>query len=122
MDGKLADSSTIYLDIMARVNEIHSLNQSQISQQSRRKEILIGWLPPPWPWCKLNTDGSCRKFQGAGAGGLLRDSIGHWISGYCINIGESSVLMAELWGLVQGLRIAWEAGIKHLSIAFVLLK
>ena len=33
-----------------------------------------------------------------------------------MNIRESSVLMAELWGLVQGLRIAWEAGIKRLLV------
>ena len=77
VDGKLADSSTVYLDIMARANEIHRLNHSQISQLPRCEEILTGWLPPPWPWCKLNTDGSCRNFQGVGADGLLRDSVGH---------------------------------------------
>ncbi|KAH9786561.1 putative ribonuclease H protein [Citrus sinensis] len=116
VDGKLADNSTIYLDITARANEIHKLNNSHISQQPRRKEIFIGWIPPPWPWCKLNTDGSCRKSEGAGAGGILRDSVDHWISGFCLNIGESSVLMAELWGLYQGLRIAWDTGIKCLLV------
>ena len=33
-----------------------------------------------------------------------------------MNIGESSVLMAELWGLYQGLSLAWDAGIKRLLI------
>ena len=33
-----------------------------------------------------------------------------------MNIGESSVLMAELWGLYQGLHLAWEAGIKRLLV------
>ena len=89
VDGKLADSSTIYLDIMARANEIHKLNNSHISKQPRQKEIFIGWLSPPCPCCELNTDGSCRKSEGAGAGGILRDSVGHWISGFCLNIGES---------------------------------
>ncbi|KAL9419174.1 hypothetical protein AB3S75_037017 [Citrus x aurantiifolia] len=114
VEGKLMDSSTVYVDIMARANEIHRLNNSHISQQPRRKEIYIGWMPPLWPWYKLNTDGSCRKDEGAGAGGIIRDSVGHWITGFCMNIGESSVLMAELWGLYQGLLLAWEAGIKRL--------
>ena len=59
--GKLVDSLTVYLDIMARTNEIHRVNNSSISQQPRKKEILIRWLLPPWPWCKLNTDGSCKN-------------------------------------------------------------
>ena len=116
VEGKLADSSTVYVDIMAKANEIHRLNNSYISQQPRRKEIYIGWLPPPWPWCKLNTDGFCRKDKRAGASGIIRDSVGHWITGFCMNIGESSVLMAELWGLYQGLRLTWEAGIKRLLV------
>ena len=77
VEGKLADSSTVCVDVMARANEIHRLNNSHISQQPWRKEIYIGWRPPPWPWCKLNTDGSCRKDEGAGAGGIIRDSVGH---------------------------------------------
>ena len=116
VEGKLADSSTVCVDVMARANEIYRLNNSHISQQPQRKEIFIRWLPPPWPWCQLNTDGSCRKDEGAGAGGIIRDSVGHWLTRFCMNIGESSVLMAELWGLYQGLHLAWEAGIKRLLV------
>ena len=101
---------------MARANEIHRVNNSSISQQPRKKEILIRWLPPPWPWCKLNTDGSCKNAWEAGAGGVIRDSVGHWISGFGMRIGESSVLMAELWGLYQGLILAWDAGIKQVLV------
>lgn len=114
--GKLVDSLTIYMDVMARASEIYKVNNSFISQQPQRKEIFIRWLPPPWPWCKLNTDGSCKNGWEAGAGGVLRDSVGHWISGFCMKIGESSVLMAELWGLFQGLTLAWDVGIKRLLV------
>ena len=69
VDGKLVDSSTINMDIMARANEIHRVNKSHMSQQPRRKEMFIDWQPPPWPWCKLNMDGSCRNFGEAGAVG-----------------------------------------------------
>ncbi|KAH9673337.1 reverse transcriptase domain-containing protein [Citrus sinensis] len=85
VEGKLADSSTVCVDVMARANEIHRLNNSHIN-------------------------------EGAGAGGIIRDSVGHWLAGFCMNIGESSVLMAELWGLYQGLHLAWEAGIKRLLV------
>ena len=69
--GELVDNTTIYLDIMARANEIQRMNNSHISQQPRRKEMFIGWSPPPWPWCKMNTDGSCKNARDAGAGGVF---------------------------------------------------
>ena len=116
MAGNLVDSKTIYSDIMARASEIHRINNSHLSQQPRRKEIFIGRLPPPWPWCKLNTDGSCKNIGEAGAGGVIRDSFGNWISGFSMNIGESSMIMAKLWSLYQGLSLAWNAGIRHLLV------
>ncbi|KAH9722591.1 putative ribonuclease H protein [Citrus sinensis] len=94
--GELVDNTTIYLDIMARANEIQRVNNPHISQQPRRKEMFIGWSPPPWPWCKLNTDGSYKNARDAGAGGILRDSFGYWILGFCMKIKESSVTVAEL--------------------------
>ena len=115
-EGKLVDSLTIYMDIMARANEIYRVNNSCLNQQPRRQEVYIHWMPPPWPWCKLNTDGSCKNTGEAGAGGVIRDSVGHWVSGFCMRIGDSSVLMAELWGLYQGLTLAWDVGIKRLLV------
>ena len=91
MAGKLIDSKTIYSNIIVRASEIYRINNSHLSQQLRRKKILIGWLPPPWPWCKLNTDGSYKNTREAGAGGVIRNSFGNWISGFSINIGESSI-------------------------------
>ncbi|KAL9453332.1 hypothetical protein AB3S75_009020 [Citrus x aurantiifolia] len=115
-EGKLVDSSEIIMDVMARANEIHRINFSHMSQQPRRREIFVGWQAPTWPWCKLNTDGSVRNSWDAGAGGVIRDYAGNWISGFCMNIGECTVVMAELWGLYQGLLLAWETGIKWLMV------
>ena len=92
VEGKLVDSSAINMDIMARANEIHRVNNSHMSQQPRRKEMLIGWQPPPWPWYKLNTDGSVRNSWDAGAGGVIRDSVGHWIF----------EILYEYWGVFGG--------------------
>ena len=87
--GKLVDSLTVYMDAMVRATEIYRVNNSFISLVPRKKEIFIRWMPPPWPWCKLNTDGSCKNGWEAGAGGVIRDSVGHWISGFCMKIGEN---------------------------------
>lgn len=51
-----------------------------------------------------------------GAGGLIRNSNGEWIKGFSINLGVYSVTMAELWGIYQGLLLAWEIGIRDLLI------
>ena len=61
-------------------------------------------------------DGSCKNTGDVGAGGVIRNSVGHWVSSFCMKIGESSMIMAELWGLYQGLTLAWNAGIKRLLV------
>lgn len=115
-NGQLVDSTTVCLDALARAKEIHRINNSPLSQQQKRMEIYIGWRPPPWPWCKLNTDGSCKSIGVAGAGGIIRGASGNWISGFCMKIGEASVIMAKLWGLHQGLILAWNTGIRRLLV------
>ena len=49
-----------------------------IADSGLRVQNMFGWLPPPWPYYKLNSDGA-RKGSGlAGAGGLIRDAAGRW--------------------------------------------
>lgn len=50
------------------------------------------------------------------AGGLIRDHNGTWIKGFGMNIGSCSVTMAELWGLFQGLNMAWQSEIRWLQV------
>lgn len=64
----------------------------------------------------MNTYGSYRNTGEAGAGGVIRDSFDNWITGFSINIGENSVIMVELWGLYQGLSLAWNVGIGYLLV------
>ncbi|GLT46558.1 hypothetical protein SLA2020_203020 [Shorea laevis] len=67
---------------------------------------LPRWVPPGEGVFKLNTDGSYNhEMASTSAGGLIRDTVGHWISGFIVNIGSASVLLAELWGLREGLRL-----------------
>ena len=68
---------------------------------------VIWWQFPPDPFIKLNTDGSVLGNPGlAGAGGLLRNSSGDWLSGFSLHLGISSNNMAELAAVHQGLILA----------------
>ncbi|KAK9032483.1 hypothetical protein V6N11_056745 [Hibiscus sabdariffa] len=49
-------------------------------------------------------------------GGVLRDSAGSWISGFCRNIGFSDALTAELWAIHDGLELAWNNGFFTLQV------
>ena len=75
---------------------------------ARKKETLICWHPPPCGWVKLNTDGSLQQGSGrATAAGLLTDDQGKWLHGFTYNLGISSVIQAEAWGVLMGLQQAW---------------
>lgn len=47
----------------------------------------------------------------AQAGGLIRDSLGCWISSFTVNVGDASIFIVELWGLREGLRLCKSLGL-----------
>ncbi|KAL9407952.1 hypothetical protein AB3S75_046482 [Citrus x aurantiifolia] len=51
------------------------------------KEVWIHRSPPVWPWCKINSDSSCKRSGFSSAGGIIRDYNGKWIRGFGLNIG-----------------------------------
>ncbi|GLU14821.1 hypothetical protein SLE2022_313680 [Rubroshorea leprosula] len=74
----------------------------------------VRWIPPGEGVFKLNIDGSYNhEMASTSAGGLIRDTIGRWISGFIVNIGSASVLLAELWGLREGLRLCRALNLTH---------
>ncbi|GER30653.1 polynucleotidyl transferase [Striga asiatica] len=78
------------------------------STGTTRFQRLVCWEPPSDSWIKMNSDGAHNGSSGlASAGGLLRDSHGAWVGGFVMMIGECSIMAAELWGLFQGLTLAW---------------
>ena len=73
--------------------------------------------PPPPPYLKLNTNGSALGNPGlVGAGGVLRDHRGRWISGFSFRGGLATNNMAELAAVRQGLEMAWNMGYKFLQL------
>ncbi|CAN1143084.1 Putative ribonuclease H protein At1g65750 [Linum perenne] len=76
----------------------------------------IAWEPAPDPWCTLNSDGSVNQNGAAAAGGVLRNYEGEILSAYTMNLGSCSITRAEIRGIVEGMNLAWERGVRHLAI------
>ncbi|MBA0758070.1 hypothetical protein Gotri_021098 [Gossypium trilobum] len=54
----------------------------------------------------LNTDGVVQLgFENAAAGGVFCEASGDWIFGYNRCHGKCSIFNAELWGILEGLRL-----------------
>ncbi|CAN1165927.1 Putative ribonuclease H protein At1g65750 [Linum perenne] len=94
-------------------------SQALAENPRRREEILVGWRPAPEGWITLNTDGSviCDLHQAA-AGGILRDHSGRRLACFAANLGECTIMRAELRAAAIGFRIAWELCFRkvHLQI------
>ncbi|CAA0816163.1 Polynucleotidyl transferase- ribonuclease H-like superfamily protein [Striga hermonthica] len=85
-----------------------------LGDSTTRVSRMIRWIAPPEGWFKMNSDGAFNASTGmATAGGLIRNSYGQWVRGFTMNIGFTTVAGAELWGLFQGLRLAWELGLSR---------
>ena len=79
--------------------------------------LLLSWKKPPLNFFKLNIDGTKSVASGKiGAGGIIRDHNGNWVSGFQINLGVGEILDAEAWALYYGLKLADNLSIKNLEI------
>ena len=108
--------AALLVDVHSRAEETHKLYNSPLVTRSIRINTWISWLPPEWPWCTLNTDGAHKSDGISTAGGLIRDHLGRWISGFGMMIGSCSITVAELWGMYKGLQLAWDSGIRRLKV------
>ncbi|KAL4305413.1 hypothetical protein AHAS_Ahas16G0075800 [Arachis hypogaea] len=99
------------MDYIQRLDK--AFKKENLIQNVRKREILIGWSPPSELWIKINVDGpACVTTGRAGCGGIIRNYQGRWLAGYMMNIGTCSAFKAELWGVFQGLKMAWDLGFK----------
>lgn len=72
---------------------------------NRYNSIHVRWKAQKYGWVCLNVDGTCKNGL-IGCGGAIRGSEGEWLSGFSKFIGRGDALLAELWGLVEGLKLA----------------
>ncbi|KAJ1424210.1 Ribonuclease H domain [Sesbania bispinosa] len=88
-----------------------------ISQRIYKNEVLINWTCPPKGFYKLNIDGYVgNNSSTASCEGLLRDDNGDFVEGFVCNLGISSTLQAELWGILHGLKMAEKKRIVNLIV------
>ncbi|PKI41703.1 hypothetical protein CRG98_037905 [Punica granatum] len=98
-------------------NEARVRRRLEAVDGSKRTWIFIHWVKPLEDFMKLNTDGAVRGSQGvARAGGILRNSSVGWIIGFMQSLGVSTVMVAELWGVLTGLELAWNVGCRRLIL------
>jgi ribonuclease HI len=75
-----------------------------------RVKVDVMWKKPDDCWIRLNTDEASKRDISTGSGGLFRNVEGKWISGFSRNLGRCNAYLEELWGVIDGLRIAREKG------------
>ena len=93
-----------------------SLLHPHITEQHQNNNLII-WEKPTENWTKLNCDGSLKTHPyRAGCGGLLRNSNGSWIHGFYRHLGHCSILKAEAWAVLEGVRMAELRGVEKLEI------
>ncbi|KAI5336413.1 hypothetical protein L3X38_015680 [Prunus dulcis] len=79
--------------------------------------MFLAWQPPPCGFSKLNIDGSRVSASGCiAAGGIIRNYEGSWIAGFSANLGHGEVLVAEAWALYYGLNLAWQMGLRQITV------
>ncbi|KAJ1379057.1 Ribonuclease H-like superfamily [Sesbania bispinosa] len=62
--------------------------------------------PPQVEWFLINRDGVVSQRNSfAACGGVIRDCEGAFIAGFANKLGQSSVVGAELWGILRGIKL-----------------
>jgi ribonuclease HI len=93
-----------------------AVTNSMVVAGTQKMVSLIGWKPPRESFIKLNTDGAYKVNQIAGCGGVIRGSQGEWLGGFAKGIGLCSAFIAELWGVFEGLKLAYMLGFKNVEL------
>lgn len=114
-NGLTFDPLVVVKQVNFYLSELNS--NSFPHMQPSYRQIVIGWKPRPDEWIKLNVDESkSHQSKIAGCGGVLRGSTGYWLRGFSRNLGNCSVLLEELWGILTGLELAWELGFRNILL------
>ena len=111
--GKDMNAATI----ISKTRAWLSWGRNNIEQQIDPRFSSYSWRPPDQGCTKMNTDGACNPKLGMIAcGGILRDYRGEVKGGFMFNIGHGVSFEAEMWGIIMGLRLAWDFGASRLVL------
>lgn len=86
-------------------------------KNNTQQNVCIRWYPPSLGEVAPNCDGSVMDVgQNAAYGGLLRDGSGNFFVGFYAKLGTVTVVEAELWGILYGLKLTWSRGFRRISV------
>lgn len=75
------------------------------------------WLLPEQGRYKVNVDGAYSELsQCAGSGGLVRVCQGNFVGGFMHRLTQGDHFDAELWACYFGLKIAWDMGLRSITL------
>ncbi|CAN0923968.1 Putative ribonuclease H protein At1g65750 [Linum grandiflorum] len=95
----------------------HEARRCRDSHAPIRHEVAISWQGAADPYSTLNTDGFViRPTNHAASGGVLRDNRGNCTAAFACNLGACSITRAKLHGIVEGMELAWNMGVRHLEV------
>lgn len=97
----------------------YASSQTKFSPAQLTPKVMIdvAWQPAGDGWLTLNTDGAARSNgSSSGCGGVLRNGQGVWLGGFSRRTGDASPYVAELWGVWEGLRLAWSMGFTNIEL------
>ena len=83
---------------------------------SQHQISFVSWTTPIDPWLKFNSDDSVHSSDSAACGGVLRNSEGCFVCAFTANVGHCPVVVAELWGALYALEVAWSMGLNNLIL------
>ncbi len=94
-------------NILNRATEVAFLMVNKLSNVGPKRVVDVRWQPPLANCFKWNTDGSFQlnNFL-AGVVGVITNDAGNLVAAFAKNVGYSDSLIAELWGLKDGLKLA----------------
>src|SRR4051812_17972863 len=88
---------------------ITAMGMNGVMHHSKVK-TMVRWDLPNQDFVKVNVDGAKSTHGGAGCGGIIRDAAGVWCGGFAKGLGMCSPLRAELWGILEGLKLVRRLG------------
>ncbi|KAK2435291.1 Polynucleotidyl transferase, ribonuclease H superfamily protein [Trifolium repens] len=103
--------------VWKKVEEYNAaMSNSEVIMDRDKVVRLISWKLPKSSFVSLNTDGASKDHQQAGYGGIVRGSQGEWIGGFSKSVGRCSAFIAELWGVLEGLRYVKSMGFTKIEL------
>ncbi|KAF7812056.1 reverse transcriptase [Senna tora] len=99
LNGNLSLKSAYKLVLIDKNKEDLTVSNSVNVRKTNSFNIEMCWNPPPEEWFKLNIDEYFMEKPGVmAATGVIRNQLGHWVSGFSKFIGPGNSLTSEIWG------------------------